>query len=93
MAKLEFRVPGNGEGHGHVTNPELSAGLNNLEVFPDRGDLDMYQVVRALHEVGYEGAIDYDHIMGISTDTPVGREYIAFCVGHARGMLQGLANS
>ena len=43
--------------------------------------------------LGQEGAIDYDHIMGISTDTPVGREYIAFCVGHARGMLQGLANS
>ena len=81
--------------HVHFRNVHgtIPANQGYEEVFPDRGDLDMYQVVRALHEVGYEGAIDYDHIMGISTDTPVGREYIAFCVGHARGMLQGLANS
>ena len=81
--------------HVHFRNVHgtIPANQGYEEVFPDRGDLDMYQVVRALHEVGYEGAIDYDHIMGISTDTPVGREYIAFCVGHARGKLQGLANS
>ena len=71
----------------------IPAQKGYAEVIPDDGDLDMYQVARALHQVGYEGAIDYDHIMGISTATPVGREYIAFCVGHARGMLQGLANS
>ena len=62
------------------------------ETMPDLGDLDMYQVIRALHEVGYGGAIDYDHIMKLPTDTSVGREYIAFCVGHSRGMMQALAN-
>jgi hypothetical protein len=41
---------------------------------------------------GYNGAIDYDHIMQLTTDSPVGREYIAFCVGHSRGMLQALVN-
>ena len=50
------------------------------------------EVIRALHEVGYGGAIDYDHIMKLTTDTSVGREYIAFCVGHSRGMMQALAN-
>ena len=81
--------------HVHFRNVHgtIPADRAYEEVFPDRDDLDMYRVARALHEAGYEGAIDYDHIMGISTDTPVGREYIAFCVGHARGMLQGLANS
>src|SRR5207249_10465304 len=42
------------------------------EAFVDDGDMDMRQVARALHEVGYEGVIDYDHAMHISGDTPHG---------------------
>ncbi len=45
---------------------------------------------KALHDTGYEGVIDYDHIMRLSTDGPAGREYIAYCVGHMRGILQSL---
>ncbi len=60
------------------------------EVIPDEGDLDMYQVTRALHEVGFEGAIDFDHKMRLTGDGPEGREYVAFCVGHMRGILQAL---
>ena len=41
-------------------------------------------------KIGTRISPDYDHSMGLSTDTPVGRESIAFCVDHARGMLQGL---
>ncbi len=60
------------------------------EVMPDSGDLNMFEVARALHEVGYEGVIDYDHILRLSADSPAGREYIAYCVGHMRGILQSL---
>ncbi len=60
------------------------------EVIPDSGDLNMYEVAEALYDVGYEGCIDYDHIMRLSTDGPEGREYIAYCVGHMRGILQSL---
>ena len=60
------------------------------EVMPDLGDLEMYEVARTLHEVGYEGVIDYDHIMRLATDGPAGREYISFCVGYMRGILQSL---
>ncbi len=59
------------------------------EVIPDLGDLNMFQVVRALHEVGFEGAIDYDHIMELAGDAE-GRAYIAFCVGQMHGFLQAL---
>ena len=59
-------------------------------MMPDQGDLSMYQVAEALHDVGYEGVIDYDHIMRLSTDGPAGREYIAYCVGHMKGILQSL---
>ena len=60
------------------------------EVMPDEGDLSMYRVAKALHDTGYEGIIDYDHIMRLSTDGAAGREYIAYCVGHMRGILQSL---
>ena len=60
------------------------------EVMPDLGDLNMYQVAKALYDVGYEAAIDYDHVMKLTTDNPAGREYMAYCVGHMRGILQSL---
>ena len=60
------------------------------EVIPDDGDMNMCTIARALHDVGYEGAIDYDHVMKLPTDGEAGREYIAFCVGHMRGILQSL---
>lgn len=60
------------------------------EVLPDEGDLSMTKVAQALKEVGYTGAIDYDHVMRLSADGPEGRAYIAYCVGHMRGILQSL---
>ncbi len=63
------------------------------EVIPDSGDMDMYRVAKALHDVGYDAVIDYDHIMRLSTDGPEGREYIAYCVGHMRGLLQALESN
>lgn len=60
------------------------------EVMLDDGDLNMVQLVRALHDVGYEGAIDFDHVRELSGDTPTGRQYIGFCVGYMRAALQSL---
>ena len=61
------------------------------ERFPDDGDLAMAEVAKALWEIGYEGAIDYDHILKLSTDDEHGRQYLAYCVGHMKGILEGLA--
>lgn len=61
-----------------------------MEVIPDSGDLNMYEVAKALYDINYEGCIDYDHIMRLTTDGPEGREYIAYCVGHMRGIIQSL---
>ena len=58
-------------------------------MIPDLGDLNMFRVVRALHDAGFDGAIDYDHIMELSGDAE-GRAYIAFCVGQMHGFLQAL---
>lgn len=59
---------------------------------PDEGDLSMFAVARALRQVGYQRAIDYDHIMKLVGDN-AGRAYIAFCVGHSKGILEGLESS
>ena len=78
--------------HVHFRNVRgtIPADGGYQEVIPDSGDLNRAAVARALAEVGYEGAIDYDHIMHLTTDSPAGREYIAYCVGHMRGILQSL---
>ena len=60
------------------------------EVFVDDGDLDMARVVRALHAVGYDGLIDYDHPVGVAGDAPLPRNYIAFAVGYMRGLIDSL---
>ena len=60
------------------------------EVAPDDGDMDMFQVARALQMVGYDGVLDYDHIMRIERDDAAGRQYMAYCVGHMKGILAGI---
>jgi mannonate dehydratase len=79
--------------HVHFRNVRgtLPQGHGYEEVFVDDGDLDMAQVVRTLHEVGYDGVIDYDHPITISGDGPLPKQYVAFAVGYMRGLLQSLA--
>ena len=60
------------------------------EVFVDDGDLPMGKVLRALDEVGYDGVIDYDHVMHITGDQPLPKQYISFAVGYMRGLLHNL---
>jgi len=78
--------------HVHFRNVRgtLPATRGYAEVFLDDGDLDMRRVAQALHAVGYDGVIDYDHAMRISGDTSHGRQYIAFAVGYMKGLLAGL---
>jgi mannonate dehydratase len=78
--------------HVHFRNVRgtLPANRGYAEVFVDDGDLDMAQVLRALHEVGYDGVIDYDHPVGITGDGPLPKQYIAFVVGYMKGLLQSL---
>jgi mannonate dehydratase len=78
--------------HVHFRNVRGTIPSNRgyEEVIPDEGDLNMTQVAQALKNVGYTGTIDYDHVMRLSSDGPEGRAYIAYCVGHMKGILQSL---
>lgn len=62
------------------------------EVFVDDGDINMTQVVRTLHEVGYDGVIDYDHPIGLDGDDPLHKQYISFVVGYMRSLIQSLTS-
>jgi len=77
--------------HVHFRNVKgtIPAKGEYSEVVPDEGDLDMADVARTLHEVGYDGVIDYDHIMRLVND-PAGKSYISYCVGYMRGILDSV---
>jgi hypothetical protein len=50
----------------------------------------MAKVLRSLEEVGYDGVIDYDHPIGISGDSRIAKQYIAYVVGYMNGLLDKL---
>lgn len=81
--------------HVHFRNVRGTLRKNGgySEVFLDDGDMDMSKVVRTLHDVGYDGVIDYDHAMGVAGDRPLPKMYIAFAVGYQRGLLDSLQRS
>ncbi len=56
----------------------------------DDGDIDMMAVVRTLHEVGYQGALDYDHVVRTHGESFIGRQSAAFSAGYIQGLLAGL---
>ncbi len=78
--------------HVHFRNVRgtIPAERAYSEVAPDEGDLNMLEVARALDAAGYDGVIDYDHVMKLPGDSPGGRDYIAFCIGHMQGLLAGI---
>lgn len=60
------------------------------EVMLDDGDMDMLEVLRALSDVGYEGALNPDHFPILSGDTHTRNAGRAFSVGYIRALLSAL---
>lgn len=60
------------------------------EVFPDEGDIDMPEAVRAWRDVGYTGVIRIDHCPGVVGDTRAERSF-AYQVGYLKGLVQALS--
>ncbi len=59
------------------------------EVYPDNGDVDMLQAMRAYKEVGYRGMLCPDHVPQSAVD-PGGERQFAFCLGYTRALLQAV---
>ncbi|MGH8033066.1 MAG: mannonate dehydratase [Luteimonas sp.] len=61
--------------------------LDFEEVFPDEGDVDMYQAIRAYQRGGYQGILCPDHVP--LSDLDENRErFMSFALGYTRGLLQ-----
>ncbi|RZL86268.1 MAG: mannonate dehydratase [Variovorax sp.] len=61
--------------------------LDFQEVFPDEGDVDMFEAIMAYRRGGYAGPLCPDHVPVSEIDD--GRErFMSFALGYTRGLLQ-----
>ena len=74
----------------HLRN--IKGGWNNfMEVYPDNGDMDFVQVIRALRDVGYDGMVMPDHIPR-HEDPESGKQGHAFAFGYIKGVIQAVGS-
>ncbi|MFN3322721.1 MAG: mannonate dehydratase [Bryobacteraceae bacterium] len=59
-----------------------------VETFPDDGYMDMYQVMKALREVGFDGGLEPDHVPQLVGDTGVRRAGTAYIIANIRALLR-----
>jgi mannonate dehydratase len=59
-----------------------------VETFPDDGYLDMYQVMKALRQVGFSGAAEADHVPQLAGDKGMRPAGTAYCIASMRGLLR-----
>ena len=57
------------------------------EVYPDNGDMDMFQVIKALRDVAYDGMVMPDHIP-THANREAGLQGFAFAFGYIKALIQ-----
>ncbi|MEX2234221.1 MAG: mannonate dehydratase [Cyclobacteriaceae bacterium] len=72
----------------HLRN--IKGGWNNFqEVYPDNGDMDFLEVVRALRDVGFSGMVMPDHVPSHEASGS-SNEAFAFSYGYIKGLIQAV---
>ena len=81
--------------HVHLRNVEGTLPDNGhyAETFIDDGDINIKHVFQTLKDVDFKGAVDFDHVMHVASDSPNGRQYVAFTVGYFKAILTNLSPS
>ncbi len=74
----------------HFRNVSAPLPEGFVETFPDDGYVNMYEVMRALDESGYTGAVISDHLPNMVGGR---RSAEAFALGYMRGLIQAVAES
>ena len=59
-----------------------------VETFPDDGYMDMYQVMKSLRQVQFDGAVEADHVPQLAGDTGLHRAGTAYIVSYMRALLR-----
>ncbi|GAB2799396.1 mannonate dehydratase [Rhabdobacter roseus] len=74
----------------HLRN--IKGGWNNFqEVYPDNGDMNFLQVMRALRDVGFSGMVMPDHVP-THADTSSSGQAFSFSYGYIKGLLQAVSD-
>ncbi|MFY0653557.1 MAG: mannonate dehydratase [Cyclobacteriaceae bacterium] len=74
----------------HLRN--IKGGWNNFqEVYPDNGDMDFAEIIRALRDVEYDGMVMPDHIPG-HADPASGLQGHAFAFGYIKALMHVIEN-
>ncbi|MBI2908935.1 MAG: mannonate dehydratase [Chloroflexi bacterium] len=63
---------------------------NFAETFPDNGQVDMVEAMRAYAEIGYDGAMSPDHPLRLEGDGDWSQRYWAYAIGYMRGLAQAV---
>jgi mannonate dehydratase len=58
------------------------------ETFPDDGYMDMYQVMKALRQVKFNGTVVPDHVPQLVGDQGIRRAGTAYCIAYMRALLR-----
>ena len=59
-----------------------------VETFPDDGYMDMYQVMKALRRVRFNGSAVPDHVPQLAGDQGLRRAGTAYCIAYMRALLR-----
>lgn len=67
-----------------------------IETFPDEGNINLVEVIRKLHEIGFTGHIRSDHAPQLESDSVMtpdgyGVQGHLFTIGYIRGLIQATA--
>ena len=74
----------------HLRN--IKGGWNHFqEVYPDNGDMDFLEVIRALRDVGYDGMVMPDHVPKHEAEGASDQAF-AFVYGYIIAMLQAVSS-
>jgi mannonate dehydratase len=92
MGKNVFEMIRDFGGRGKIFDVHfrnVSAPLPHfVETFPDDGYLDLYQVMRSLREVGFNGAMEPDHVPQLVGDRGIRPAGTAYCIACMRAWLR-----
>jgi mannonate dehydratase len=61
------------------------------EVYPDNGDMDMYQIIKTLRDVDYPYMVMPDHVP-YHPDPASNNQAFAFAYGYIKGLIQAVSN-
>ncbi len=60
------------------------------EDFPDQGQTDMFAVMKACRDAGYDGHLAPDHTIRVEGDSAWGHRYWAYALGFTRAMMMAV---